>query len=398
MQAQGGDESKGVNDLGGNAASVPTTSTAAATTMAENLTAPSGKPPITDVSTTEPSTDRKARVVVEYVDFPPAAGEAAESDDEALGEDAGDPATEDLLAAMPDDTEEIDLIHARLHSLDALRLPRFSSHLKRLCLRQNFITKVGNEDVGTLKKLEELDLYDNKVKHLGSGLDGLEELQVLDLSFNLLRSVPSGLEQNQLLHTIYFVQNKITKISGVQGLANSLKSLELGGNRIRSIEGLEGLVNLEELWLGKNKITKLQGFETLKSLRVLSIQSNRITKLENLEELTNLEELYISHNGLETIEGLGKNVKLRTLDVSGNTVRAVAGISHLTELEEFWASDNQVATLNDLERELGGTKTLSTIYLERNPCERDDPTGYRRKIMLALPQVQQIDATYTRRA
>lgn len=104
--------------------------------------------------------------------------------------------------------------------------------------------------MGTLKKLEELDLYDNKVKHLGSALDGLEELKyvspliilnllmsngyrVLDLSFNLLRNVPSGLEQHQLLHTIFFVQNKIAKISGVQGLANSLRSLELGGNRIR---------------------------------------------------------------------------------------------------------------------------------------------------------------------
>lgn len=54
---------------------------------------------------------------------------------------------------------------------------------------------------------------------------------------------------------------------------------------------------------------RLQGLETLKSLKILSIQSNRITKLENLEELTNLEELYISHNGLEKIEGLEKNVR-----------------------------------------------------------------------------------------
>lgn len=46
----------------------------------------------------EAKDDRKARVVVEYVDAP-------ESDDEAPGEDPGDPATEDLLAAMPDNTE-----------------------------------------------------------------------------------------------------------------------------------------------------------------------------------------------------------------------------------------------------------------------------------------------------
>ncbi|CAE6473507.1 unnamed protein product [Rhizoctonia solani] len=350
------------------------------------------EPGTTDVSA---GGERKARVVVEYIDPPGAEGQ--ESEDEGLGPDAGDPATEDLLAGMPDETDDIDLIHARLHNLDALRLPRFKDHLKRLCLRQNFLTHIGQDDIGSLTKLEELDVYDNKLKGVGDALDGLTDLKTLDLSFNLLRSVPHGLERHESLHTIFFVQNKITKISGVVGLSKVLRSLELGGNRIRTIEGLEGLENLEELWLGKNKIAKLQGLETLKALRVLSIQSNRITKLEGLEALTNLEEFYISHNGLNKIEGLEKNLKLRTFDVSGNTITAVEGLSHLPELEEFWASDNQIATLNDLQRELGGIQSLTTIYLERNPCERADPTGYRRKVMFALPQVQQIDATYTRR-
>ncbi|CEL55522.1 hypothetical protein RSOLAG1IB_01534 [Rhizoctonia solani AG-1 IB] len=381
---------KGINDLAGNVAD--------ALAPNANLTAQSTEPGITDVSASKEGEqgERKARVVVEYID-PPGGADGQESEDEALGEDAGDPATEDLLANMPDETEDIDLIHARLHTLAALRLPRFKDHLIRLCLRQNFLAHIGQEDIGCLVKLEELDFYDNKLKSVGDALDGLLDLQTLDLSFNLLRSVPHGLERHKSLHTIYFVQNKISKISGVSGLSNSLRSLELGGNRIRTIEGLEGLGKLEELWLGKNKIATLQGLETLKSLRVLSIQSNRITKLEGLEELTNLEEFYISHNGLNKIEGLEKNLKLRTFDVSGNTITAVENLSHLSELEEFWASDNQIATLNDLERELGGIKTLSTIYLERNPCEKDDPTGYRRKIMLALPQVKQIDATYTRR-
>ena len=84
------------------------------------------------------------------------------------------------------------------------------------------------------------------------------------------------------------------------------------------------MVNLEQLWLGKNKITKLevsvvhaltspdlihfQGLATLAKLRTLSLQSNRITKLENLEDLTNLEELYLSHNGVQRLEGLENNV------------------------------------------------------------------------------------------
>jgi protein phosphatase 1 regulatory subunit 7 len=90
------------------------------------------------------------------------------------------------------------------------------------------------------------------------------------------------------------------------------------------IEGLDALVNLEELWLGKNKLTKLevrcialswldaymiqQNLSKLSSLKILSLQSNRITKIEGLDQLANLEELYLSHNGVERLEGLENNV------------------------------------------------------------------------------------------
>lgn len=83
-------------------------------------------------------------------------------------------------------------------------------------------------------------------------------------------------------------------------------------------------MNLEELWLGKNKITRLevchpisgnvttahhvQNLDALKRLKILSIQSNRITKLEGLEHLESLEEVYLSHNGIERLEGLEHNV------------------------------------------------------------------------------------------
>jgi len=119
-------------------------------------------------------------------------------------------------------------------------------------------------------------------------------------------------------------------------------------------------------------------------------------RLEGLDSLTNLEELYISHNGLTKIEGLDHNLKLTTLDVGNNQIEAIENIAHLETLEEFWASYNKFPDLKALEPQLGGTTTLKTIYLEGNPCQTNDAAGYRRKIILALPQVTQIDATYVR--
>lgn len=44
---------------------------------------------------------------------------------------------------------------------------------------------------------------------------------------------------------------------------------------IRAISGLEACTLLEELWLGKNKITQIGGISTLVRLKRLDVQSNR---------------------------------------------------------------------------------------------------------------------------
>lgn len=68
------------------------------------------------------------------------------------------------------------------------------------------------------------------------------------------------------------------------------------------IENLDQLVNLESLFLGKNKITQLNNLQSLSKLKLLSIQSNRIVNIENLDGLVNLEELYLSHNGIQVFK------------------------------------------------------------------------------------------------
>jgi protein phosphatase 1 regulatory subunit 7 len=96
----------------------------------------------------------------------------------------------------------------------------------------------------------------------------------------------------------------------------------------QEIKNLDALANLEELWLGKNKIEKLQvlpfclsmefhshllsnqNLGSLKSLKILALQSNRITKIEGLNGLENLEDLYLSHNGIGRMEGLEHNVSV----------------------------------------------------------------------------------------
>lgn len=168
--------------------------------------------------------------------------------------------------------------------------------------------------------------------------------------------------------------------------------------------------SLEELWLGKNKITELKVLQTralmgyvilndlqnvssLSNLKILSIQSNRLPAITGLSSLANLEELYISHNALTSITGLEHNPKLRVLDISNNRISQLTNLKHLEALEELWASSNSLSSFEEIEKELGGMRGLDTVYFEHNPLQTKNPALYRNKVRLALPQVKQIDAS-----
>lgn len=311
------------------------------------------------------------------------------SDDENVvpGEEIS--ADEDILDDEDPETEDISLTHSRIGNIPALRLERFK-HVVRLCLRQNLLQHIeGLSSLGPT--LEELDLYDNLISHV-RGLDDLTNLTTLDLSFNKIKHI-KHIDHLTKLTDLFFVSNKISSIDGLSTLT-SLRQLELGSNRIREVKNLDSLKNLQQLWLAKNKITELKGLGGLPKLKLLSIQSNRIKDLSPLREVPQLEELYISHNALECLQGLEGNPKLRVIDVSNNMIKSLKGLGGMKELEEFWASYNHVGDFNEVQRELGDKEQLTTVYFEGNPLQLKQPALYRNKVRLAIPQIQQIDATY----
>ena len=63
------------------------------------------------------------------------------------------------------------------------------------------------------------------------GLDEFENLTSLDLSFNKIKHI-KNIAHLVKLTDLYFVQNKISRIEGVETFT-ALRNLELGANRIR---------------------------------------------------------------------------------------------------------------------------------------------------------------------
>lgn len=130
--------------------------------------------------------------------------------------------------------------------------------------------------------------------------------RTLDISFNRVRKI-ENLEGLINLKKIFLCANKISRIENLNHLKN-LEHLELGDNQIRVgkaplginsitihvcellcpylsiwklfvlffllqvIENLDGLTNLNSIFLGKNKITKLQNLDSLINLKILGVQ------------------------------------------------------------------------------------------------------------------------------
>ncbi|KAJ8431867.1 hypothetical protein Cgig2_023511 [Carnegiea gigantea] len=271
---------------------------------------------------------------------------------------------------FPPSLIELDLTANRLSKLD----PRISllSHLTKLSLRQNLFDDAGVEPLShwdAISGLEELVFRDNKL------------MKIPDVSiFRMGCQRPPTLSKN------YICPNEIPKIEEIGHFTGC--KFELGSNRLRVMENLEALVNLQELWLGRNRI-KAVHLCGLKCIKKLSLQSNRLTSMKDLRrgllcypclrvlfsvinECVALEELYLSHNGISKMDGLSTLVNLRVLDICGLMI---------TRLQPWKAWLMQLPVQG---------RSLPLSILNTNPCANSP--NYTATLRQIFPNIQQIDS------
>ena len=130
-----------------------------------------------------------------------------------------------------------------------------------LCFRRNLIIKI--EGLDRLVTLQELDLYDNQIEKI----ENLEKL--------------TNLKYRKL---IYFVRHAVDMIVYYLLLVLSshgkgiifYRNLDLSFNAIKVMENLTALVELEELYLIQNNISKIDSLTMLSSLTTLELGANKI--------------------------------------------------------------------------------------------------------------------------
>ena len=165
------------------------------------------------------------------------------------------------LDSLPEDTEEINVSHEGLHSLDVTRF----KNLKRLYCSNNQLTSLYlNEN------LQVLYCRNNKLTSLHFN----EKLEYLYCEHNLLTSL-----HTKNLKTLHCHNNKLTSLH----LNTNLKILHCFCNKLTSLHLTK---NLEKLHCYNNKLTSLH---LNAALNTLHCRDNKLTSLhlnENLQQFS----------------------------------------------------------------------------------------------------------------
>lgn len=127
------------------------------------------------------------------------------------------------------------------------------------------------------------------------------------------------------------------------------------------------------------------------NLTFLTLQANRLTKIEGLETLVQLKELYLSENFITKIEGLNTLVNLEILDIAYNKIEDLENIEKNCNLTDLWLNHNNIKNFADLNI-LKFLPKLDSIYLWKNPVANFP--SYKQTLKSLCPKLTQIDATY----
>ena len=215
---------------------------------------------------------------------------------------------------------------------------------------------------------------------------------------------------------------------GLAHLGSSLRELWLGRNRIEDSapppQPLERGSSSPASSSSPPASSSLlyRGLAPLTRLERLSLQSNRLASMAQLPPLPSLKELYLSHNGIRRLENLSGFPMLKVLDASSNALEDVSDLARGSgTLTDLWLNDNRIggggggggggeggkeasggeggeagegagerkdpssssstplqtveaAVLSHL-RASGSSRTVTCMYLARNPVSVDAPAG-----------------------
>jgi Leucine-rich repeat (LRR) protein len=177
-----------------------------------------------------------------------------------------------------------------------------------------------------------------------------------------------GLQYCVNLEQLWLGDNRINDISPISSLSN-LDNLGLSNNEISNLSPLSSLTNLKNLFLASNQLSNLSPISGLTNLTMLNLWANQISNISPLSSLTNLDTLYLAGNQVSDVSALSGLTNLGTLRLDNNQIINIIPLSGLNNLEELHLDYNQISDIGPLY----GLTDLDSLYLYNNQISDVSP-------------------------
>uniref|UniRef100_A0A0A9XTM2 Leucine-rich repeat-containing protein 23 n=2 Tax=Lygus hesperus TaxID=30085 RepID=A0A0A9XTM2_LYGHE len=270
------------------------------------------------------------------------------------------------------DVQEISIIYKIKHlrwlnvsdnrmKMDSLRILENFPKLTTLISNNNRCNEINVP----APSLRELHMENNRLMTIEPF--NLPNLEKLVISRNRLKKqLPNLFNDSNTPKLKDFICTHCRLKTTLSDWASTLSHLYLGYNKIRKIEGLDRLVNLRGLHLRSNRIKKLKGFsEKMKNLRYLNVRDNKISNVKQFRKLTvlpKLKYLICKGNPLENersqemcryaiIYCMKKLFRINKDEVTLDEIQACMEAENLIDNEEDSSDDDVQEDLEDYDDE-----------------------------------------------
>lgn len=285
--------------------------------------------------------------------------------------------------------DALERLDASQNRLDELTPEACRPALRHLDLRDNPIAKLST-GVRTLAELRTLLLRNAKLQTLPTlqleklmrlevtrcgvqvveSLAGLGKLETLDLRDNELRELPS-LSGCEALETLDVTHNKLRTLPASIGELKRLRRLRASYNPLGSLpESLGNASGLRAISVGDTAISSLpESFTNLSGLRQLDVARARLESLD-LSGCTALRALDASHNQIGSID-VSQCPDISAIIATDNIIAKVGGLAQAKHLEVLELSRNRMRALP---KALASFKKLRSLLMAANRLD-DLPDG-----------------------
>lgn len=265
-------------------------------------------------------------------------------------------------AAGPGIPRDSSLEQPRVLDLKELRLPAWPdtapafASLHTLALSRCWLDAVPGF-VRDLAELRELRLDGNQLSAL-EHIESLDALQRLDASQNRITELPPEACRPALRH-LDLRDNPITKLStGVRTLTE-LRTLLLRNAKLPTLPTLE-LEKLTRLEVTRCGVQVVESLAKLGKLETLDLRDNELRELPSLSACESLETLDVTQNELQTLPAsLGELKRLRRLRASYNPLSGLPEeIGNASGLRAISVADTSLSSLPASFASLSGVRQL----------------------------------------